>query len=420
MGLFKGGVIRARQLRHLNQYEYRFDEANLIHRALLYDLADLIAKVMPQWIHPNMISLCGCLSIISQILLCIWTSPLSFGPLPSWVYFSISIGIFIYQVLDTVDGKQARKLGIQGPLGELFDHGLDSLDAFMHSILLGYIFCLEEFHALLILIVTFFGFYSTFMEVYWTSVLSVSRGIGPVESFFLMASFSCVSGVFGPQIWHYELYYLYEIALTPFRLLACSAIIGLIYESTLRYRLTIDRLKTQIRPNRPNKFTYKKHHVTRDWIKIMPIQIGVFIWSYYHQAIQQRNHTWISSQAIELLSEWRTISPLPLFTMPPQVFIFMYGVVCAHILTNSIVDRLTKQSFHVHYIHSLGILLGAAISIMDYYYSSVWQGCSHYYLLTLLFIYVAYYVAFVYQMLDSVCKYLNVSCFFIEIENKNN
>jgi ethanolaminephosphotransferase len=33
------------------------------------------------------------------------------------------LGFFIYQSFDAIDGKQARRTGTSGPLGELFDHG---------------------------------------------------------------------------------------------------------------------------------------------------------------------------------------------------------------------------------------------------------------------------------------------------------
>ena len=36
---------------------------------------------------------------------------------------SFGIGLFVYQSLDAIDGKQARRTGTSGPLGELFDHG---------------------------------------------------------------------------------------------------------------------------------------------------------------------------------------------------------------------------------------------------------------------------------------------------------
>ena len=38
-----------------------------------------------------------------------------------------AIGFFIYQSLDAIDGKQARRTGSNSPLGELFDHGCDAL-----------------------------------------------------------------------------------------------------------------------------------------------------------------------------------------------------------------------------------------------------------------------------------------------------
>ena len=35
--------------------------------------------------------------------------------------------MFLYQTLDAIDGKQARRTGSSNALGELFDHGCDSL-----------------------------------------------------------------------------------------------------------------------------------------------------------------------------------------------------------------------------------------------------------------------------------------------------
>lgn len=40
---------------------------------------------------------------------------------PNRFYWSV---IYFRVILDGIDGKQARRLGLSGPLGELFDHGL--------------------------------------------------------------------------------------------------------------------------------------------------------------------------------------------------------------------------------------------------------------------------------------------------------
>jgi ethanolaminephosphotransferase len=39
------------------------------------------------------------------------------------------IGLFLYQTLDALDGKHARRLKLSSPIGQLIDHGLDSFTA---------------------------------------------------------------------------------------------------------------------------------------------------------------------------------------------------------------------------------------------------------------------------------------------------
>lgn len=46
---------------------------------------------------------------------------------PRWACALCGLGLFIYQSLDAIDGKQARRTGTANPLGELFDHGCDSI-----------------------------------------------------------------------------------------------------------------------------------------------------------------------------------------------------------------------------------------------------------------------------------------------------
>lgn len=52
---------------------------------------------------------------------------LVFFQIPSWVPLSCALGLFIYQTLDAIDGKQARRTQSSNALGELFDHGCDSM-----------------------------------------------------------------------------------------------------------------------------------------------------------------------------------------------------------------------------------------------------------------------------------------------------
>lgn len=56
-----------------------------------------------------------------------FTDLISYRQTPRWAALLCAAGIFIYQTLDAIDGKQARRTNSASPLGELFDHGCDSL-----------------------------------------------------------------------------------------------------------------------------------------------------------------------------------------------------------------------------------------------------------------------------------------------------
>lgn len=43
--------------------------------------------------------------------------------IPSWTFFVAALFQFLYQTLDAIDGKQARRTKTSTPLGQLFDHG---------------------------------------------------------------------------------------------------------------------------------------------------------------------------------------------------------------------------------------------------------------------------------------------------------
>lgn len=63
---------------------------------------------------------------------------------PLWAYLLCAVGLFIYQSLDAIDGKQARRTNSSSPLGELFDHGCDSLSTGQ------LVFCLTLFNSVIL------------------------------------------------------------------------------------------------------------------------------------------------------------------------------------------------------------------------------------------------------------------------------
>lgn len=53
-----------------------------------------------------------------------------------FLIFLYALGLFIYNTMDNMDGKQARKIGASSSLGLLMDHGCDSLNAYLQSMTL--------------------------------------------------------------------------------------------------------------------------------------------------------------------------------------------------------------------------------------------------------------------------------------------
>lgn len=77
---------------------------------------------------PNLITLTGFSFVVINVLTLLWYTPSLDQDCPSWVYYSWAVGLFLYQTFDAVDGTQARRTRQSGPLGELFDHGVDAVN----------------------------------------------------------------------------------------------------------------------------------------------------------------------------------------------------------------------------------------------------------------------------------------------------
>jgi ethanolaminephosphotransferase len=108
----------------------------------------------------------------------------------------------MYQTMDNVDGKQARRTGTSSGLGELFDHGIDSLNCTLASLLETAAMGLGTsksgvFTALCPCLPMFFSTW----ETYHTHTLYLGVINGPTEGILIACSIMALSGFYGPGIW---------------------------------------------------------------------------------------------------------------------------------------------------------------------------------------------------------------------------
>jgi len=158
---------------------------------------------LPLWLAPNMVTLLGFFFVLGNVGLLEVTDPDFTGPKHSWVYFSYAFGVWAYSTMDNIDGKQARRTGTSSGLGELFDHGIDSLNCTLASLLetSAMAFGATRIGALTAFIPTLPMFFSTW-ETYHTHTLYLGYFNGPTEGLIIASSIMLLSAIYGPQIWH--------------------------------------------------------------------------------------------------------------------------------------------------------------------------------------------------------------------------
>ncbi|RMZ82001.1 hypothetical protein DV737_g2312, partial [Chaetothyriales sp. CBS 132003] len=149
-----------------------------------------------------MVTLLGFLCIIVNIVILLIYIPDLVGPGPTWVYYSFALGLWLYSTMDNIDGKQARRTGTSSPLGELFDHGIDSLNCTLGSLLETAAMALGPtpigtFTAMVPCLPMFFSTW----ETYHTHTLYLGVFNGPTEGLIIASFVMAISGYFGPQIW---------------------------------------------------------------------------------------------------------------------------------------------------------------------------------------------------------------------------
>ncbi|KAJ9477679.1 Choline/ethanolaminephosphotransferase 1 [Pseudozyma hubeiensis] len=123
--------------------------------------------------------------------------------LPAWVFYTWALCLFAYQSLDAIDGKQARRTGMAGPLGEMFDHGCDAINTTLECVLCCAALNLgRSVWAPASLVATLANFYLTTWEEFHTGTLFLSAFSGPVEGILMIVFIYALTGfVGGPLFW---------------------------------------------------------------------------------------------------------------------------------------------------------------------------------------------------------------------------
>ncbi|KAK0224724.1 choline ethanolaminephosphotransferase [Armillaria nabsnona] len=202
------GYLPQQSLENLKKYSYKGVDKSLVSRYVLNPFWNWFVTLWPMTVAPNTITLSGLCIVFMNFLTMIYYDPAYLTekggatPLPSWIYFTWGIGLFLYQSFDAIDGKQARRTGMAGPLGEMFDHGCDALNTTLEVIICAQAMNLgRSWWTVASQVATLANFYLTTWEEYHTGQLYLGVFSGPVEGILMIVTIYIITGFFGPSFW---------------------------------------------------------------------------------------------------------------------------------------------------------------------------------------------------------------------------
>ena len=125
-------ILNDKQIQELKKHQY-----SCVNKSILDPIFQIwwnyAVTLVPMWVAPNLITIIGLVLNLIATLILIYLCPSAKEDVSGLIPLMVAMTIFIYQTLDAIDGKQARRTGSSNALGELFDHGCDSLTNLVFS-----------------------------------------------------------------------------------------------------------------------------------------------------------------------------------------------------------------------------------------------------------------------------------------------
>ncbi|KAI2601913.1 CDP-alcohol phosphatidyltransferase [Hypoxylon sp. NC1633] len=383
---------------HLKSYKYSSVDKSPVSHYILRPYWNAFVELMPLWLAPNMVTLIGFFFILVNIALLVIIMPDLIGPGPSWLYLSFAFGLFMYQTMDNIDGKQARRTGTSSGLGELFDHGIDSLNCTLGSLLETAAMALGTsksgvFTALCPCLPMFFSTW----ETYHTHTLYLGYVNGPTEGILIACSVMALSGIYGPGIWTERIVDLVgENNLFGYEHLVGDHSIRdiwiLMIVSSLLFGHMPFCVLNVVKARRKNNLPILP--VFLEWIPmgVYTFSIGAWLYSPY-STLMRENHL--------------------------VLFCLTMSLVFGRMTTKMILAHLTRQPFP-YWTVMLAPLVGGAIlgNLPRFGLDPISAELEKYYLWGYFVFATVVYFRWAYLVTSSICNFLGINCLTIPLEKQ--
>lgn len=421
--LFSHEYIHKEHLTGLDAYKYSCVDTSPISKYLMQPFWTFIVNIYPRWLAPNLITFVGFMCLILQSFMfsiydysfygycfdrdqCLADSQYNLTAnqlyfqehldqfeqvpsnvcscIPRWLFLMIAVCQFLSHHLDGTDGKQARRTNSSSPLGELFDHGLDSWATLFLPVALFSIYgrngefglSVASMYGILWLILL--SFIVSHWEKYNTGIMFLPWSydlsqIGMTFLFFL-------TWMFGQEVWFFRISFLGDLPST-------RVVEIIIYVGSIGLSIPFSVYNMYLAS--VNK-TFKQKSI---YEAVRPLFSTVYLF------------------IIQLV--WLIFSPSNIMELEPRAFFWVTGTLFSNIACRLIVAQMTStrcRIFNKGLIPLTLIIMFFCSSLLPQYATKRNEVVALYGMV----IYVTLqHIHYGICMVRQICKHLNIYCFVI-------
>lgn len=293
-----------------------------------------------------------------------------------------------YSTMDNIDGKQARRTGTSSGLGELFDHGIDSLNCTLASLCETAAIGLgaSKTGAFTALVPCLPMFFSTW-ETYHTHTLYLGAFNGPTEGLIIACAVMVVSGYLGPHIWQYRVADYIQYSEIPkdlrFRDLWVPIILVAFFTAHLPacvYHVALARRKQNL-PLWP---------VFLEWIPMVIFTASCVAWLGSPYSILLRDNHLV-------------------------VFCMTMSFVFGRLTTKIILHHLTRRPFPYWTVSMVPLAIGGIMAWLPLFgFAPVSPKFERVYIYAYLFFAMSQYLVWAVRVINRICGVLDINCLTIK------
>ncbi|KAJ2941236.1 hypothetical protein O0L34_g3431 [Tuta absoluta] len=385
--VFNYRYISRKDLKGFDSYKYSAIDTSPLSQYVMHPTWNAIVKIIPNFIAPNLLTFSGFLCMLSCVALLSYFDydmtasgkPAGYlgegAPMPDWVLTACGVLVFLAYNLDGIDGKQARKIGVSGPLGELFDHGLDSYIVFLIPFCLFSVFGRDQVYSLpvirglFIVISVTQNFYVSHVEKYNTGTLYLPWGYD--ISMWIVSMIFILAGWFGLGV--YKFYIWGDVTFVQ------------VFEVVIHATGLLTTLPVAVY----NVYLTKKNKGEKNNSFVESI------WPVLSMLIMTT-----------LITSWAANSPNNILEYDPRAFLLLYGTLFSHISSRLIVCEMSGARCDTVCWLNWPLLTGVLISLFV-------PLLEHAVLYSLLLLSIGAHVHYGVCVVRQICDYFKIKCFVV-------